>query len=204
MTTLFLLSLLVLCVPLTAFAQDDVGHWYLNPYFGGVTPDKPWQAKGSAALYGFDIGANFSPTWSAELDLNAAPLRDRVGSGHTGLYGGALDLLRVFNRGGVFAPYLSVGAGVTHAAFPSETELGSRTEFMWQPAFGTLIKVWESTDDSRSLTLRPEIKARLTHGWAHAPGNPVDVLYVLGLTYSFGPGKAAATAANASGSNNCG
>jgi len=195
MTPLVLVSLLVLCVPLTALAQAEVGHWYLNPYFGGVTPDKPWGGKGSTALYGLDIGTNFSPTWSAELDLNGALLSDRLGSGHTGLYGGALDLQRVFNRGGLFAPYLSIGAGATHAAPPSGTGLESRTEFMAQPGFGAFIKVWESPDGSRSFTLRPDIKARWTHGWAHAPGNPVDVLYVLGLSFSFGPGKPSATAA---------
>ncbi|MGO9038076.1 MAG: outer membrane beta-barrel protein [Steroidobacteraceae bacterium] len=194
MRPLVLVNLMILCLPHTALAQDEVGHWYLNPYFGGITPDKPWGGKGSTALYGFDIGTNFSPTWSAELDLNSARLSDRVGSGQTGLYGGAVDLLRVFNRGGVFAPYLSIGVGVTHAAPPSATGLESRTEFMTQPGFGAMIKVWESVDGSRSFALRPDIKARWTHGWAHAPGNPVDALYVLGLTFSFRPAKPAAIA----------
>lgn len=195
MRPLVLVSLPVLCVALTALAQDEVGQWYFNPYLGGITPDKPWGAKGSTALYGLDIGTNFSATWSAELDLNGARLSDRVGSGHSGLYGGALDLLRVFNRGGVVAPYLSIGAGVAHAAPPSGTGLESRTEFMAQPGFGAIIKAWESVDGSRSFALRPDIKARWTHGWAHAPGNPVDVLYVLGLTFAFGPARPPATSA---------
>jgi hypothetical protein len=46
--------------------------------------------------------------------------------------------------------------------------------------------VWESSDAADTLALRPDIKTRWTHGWAHAPGNPVDVLYALGLTFSFG------------------
>jgi hypothetical protein len=46
--------------------------------------------------------------------------------------------------------------------------------------------VWQSPHGAGSLALRPDIKARWTHGWAHAPGNPVDVLYTLGLTFSFG------------------
>jgi hypothetical protein len=66
---------------------------------------------------------------------------------------------------------------------------------MAQPGFGAIIKVWQSTDGSGSLALRPDIKVRWTHGWAHAPGNPVDVLYVLGLTFSFGPGSRAPAAA---------
>ena len=71
---------------------------------------------------------------------------------------------------------------------PSATGLETRTEFMAQPGLGVIIKVWESADGSGSCALRPDIKARWTHGWAHAPGNPVDALYVLGLTFSFGPG----------------
>ena len=191
MRRVFLVSLLVLCLPRTAPAQDEVGHWYLNSYFGGITPDKPWGGKGSTALYGLDIGADFSPAWSAELDLNGARLSDRSGSGHTGLYGGAMELLRVFNRGGGFAPYLSIGTGATHDAPPSGTGLESRTEFMAQPGFGAFIKMWESADGSGCVALRPDIKVRWTHGWAHAPGNPVDVLYVLGLTFSFATGRRA-------------
>ncbi len=186
MRRLSLVSRLALCVPLTAFAQDEGGYWYLSPYFGGITPDKPWGGRGSTALYGLDIGSSFSPVWSAELDLNGARLSDRLGSGHTGLYGGALDLLRVFNGSGDFAPYLSIGAGVTHLAPASDTGLESRTEFMAQPGLGAIIKVWGSTHGSGTWALRPDIKARSTHGWAHAPGNPVDVLYTLGLTFSFG------------------
>jgi hypothetical protein len=39
--------LAALCSPLTALADEgDVGRWYVNPYVGGITPDKPWGAKG--------------------------------------------------------------------------------------------------------------------------------------------------------------
>ena len=183
----FLVQLLFLCAPFTAHAQDEAGDWYFNPYLGGIAPDKPWGGKGGSALYGVDIGTILSPAWSAEVDLNGARLSDRFGSGHTGLYGGALDLLRVFNRGGGFAPYLSLGAGITHAAPPAGAGLQSRMEFMMQPGLGAIIKLWESADGSGTLALRPAVEARWTHGWAHAPGNPVDFLYALGLTFSFGP-----------------
>jgi len=49
-----------------------------------------------------------------------------------------------------------------------------------------LDKMRQSPHGAANLALRPDIKARWTHGWAHAPGNPVDVLYTLGLTFSFG------------------
>jgi len=183
----FLLSVWVACIPAEALAQAAVGRWYVNPYAGGITPDKPWGARGSGALYGLDIGTSLFETYSAEIDLNDAPLSDRFGPGHNSLYGGALELLRVFNRGARFAPYVSIGAGVTHSAPPSGTGLESRTEFMAQPGGGLMIGLWASGDGSSCLALRPDLKVRWTHGWAHAPGNPVDVLYGLGLTAAFGP-----------------
>jgi hypothetical protein len=181
-----LVSVLALCVALTARAQAQVSQWYLSPYVGSIMPDKPWRGRGSTILYGLDLGANVSPAWSAEVDVNGASLSDRFDEAHTVLSGGALQVLRIFNRDQRFAPYLSIGAGVTHSAPPSEAGVESRTEFMVQPGVGAIVKVWESADAADSLALRPDIKARWTHGWAHAPGNPVDVLFALGLTFSFG------------------
>jgi len=178
-----LVSLLI-CAPLVGRADDRAASWYLNPYAGGITPDKPWGSKGSAALYGLDVGLHLSPAWSAELDLNYAPLSDRFGSGPIELYAGALEVLRTFTFNRVLAPYVSLGTGVTHLAPPSAIALESRTEFMVQPGVGALVNLWESGDRSRAVSLRPDIKVRWTHGWAHAPGNPVDLLYVLGLTLS--------------------
>ena len=183
--SLFIVSLLTVCAPVTARGQDREESWYLNSYFGGITPDKPWGGKGSSALYGLDVGMYLSQAWSIELDLNDAPLSDRFGSGPIHLYGSALGLLRVFTVNRAFAPYVSIGMGATHLAPPAGIGLESRTEFMAQPGAGAFVNVWESRNHSRSVALRPDIKLRWTHGWAHAPGNPVDPLYVLGLTLAF-------------------
>jgi hypothetical protein len=185
-TVRLLVSVLAVGFVLAERAQAAPEQWYLNPYIGGIMPDKPWHGRGSAALFGLDAGANLSPAWSAEVDINGASLTDRDEQGRIGLYGGALTVLRVFNRAARFSPYLSLGAGVTHSAPSAEADLVSRTEFMVQPGVGAAIRVWQSADGADTLALRPDIKARWTHGWAHAPGNPVDVLYVLGLTFSFG------------------
>ena len=187
MRRLALPGVLVLCNPL-AVAADDAGHWYLNPGVGGITPDKPWGGSGSAILYELDVGKNLSAAWSGELAVNGAPLSDRSAAGDIGLYSGAINLLRVFHRNAAFAPYVLLGAGVTHVARPAGTRRENRTEFMLQPGLGAIGRFWESADGSRTLALRPDIKVRWTHGWAHAPGNPVDVLYVLGVTFSFGSG----------------
>jgi hypothetical protein len=164
--------------------EDAGGLWYTSLFLGGITPDKPWRASGSAVLYGFDIGMNISPRWGAELDVDGAPLNNRTGVGHTGLYGAALDVLRIWHLRASFTPYVALGGGVTHNTASPETGLESRTELMIQPGIGAFIRVWQSADGARSLALRPDIKVRWTHGWAHAPGNPVDPLYALALTFA--------------------
>jgi hypothetical protein len=184
---LLLTGLLMLGVPLPVSAQVS-GSWYVNPYLGGITPDKPWHATGAGAAYGLDIGTDLCAAWSAELDLSAAPLRDRTTSGDDALYGVALTALRVFRRDARLAPYVSLGSGLTHYAPVGGAGLEPRTEFTVQPGAGVIIRLWESADGSRNLALRPDVEVRWTHGWAHAPGNPVDPLYALGFTYSFGPG----------------
>jgi OmpA-OmpF porin, OOP family len=182
----FCCLLLVLLAPLTAFAQGEPDHWYVSPYAGAVTPDAEWGSTGTKALYGLDIGKNFGRYFSAELDLNGANLDYRYGPGHVGLYGAALDGLFVFNRGAVFSPYSVFGLGATHATPPSGQGLENRTDFMAQGGVGAFIRLYENPAGTFSFSLRPDVKAR----WTDAPGNPVDVLYELGFTFSFGPGKA--------------
>jgi OmpA-OmpF porin, OOP family len=180
------LSLLVLLAPLVAFAQGEPDHWYVSPYVGAIAPDAEWGSTGSKVLYGLDIGRNFGRYWAAELDLNGSSLDYRYGPGHVGLYGAALDGLFVFNRGHVFAPYLVLGVGATRASPPSGQGLSNRTDFMTQAGVGAFIRLYENPAGTFSFSLRPDVKAR----WTDAPGNPVDALYELGFTFSFGPGKA--------------
>jgi hypothetical protein len=184
-----LLSALLLGAPFAAHAQNLPADYALTPYLGGISPDKPWQARGAAALYGFALGVGLSPGWLLEFDLNQALLSDRGDPGHSSLYGGALNVSWLFNRSGRIAPLLSFGAGFTRYVPPSGTALQERTEFMAQPGLGALLTLWRSPDGRRSIALRPQLTLRWTHGWAHAPGNPVDPLYVIGLTYQQAPAR---------------
>ena len=65
---------------------------------------------------------------------------------------------------------------------------------------GAIVKLWESAEGTSTLALRPDVKVRWTHGWANAPGNPVDILYAVGLTLSLGARRASAARAPASSS----
>ena len=112
-------------------------------------------------------------------------LRDRADSGRSNLYAIALAALRVFNRGDLARAVPVARVGATCFAPAAHSALASRTEFMWQAGGGALLRLWAPAHGVSFLALRPEIRVRWTHGWAHAPGNPVDPLCGLGLTLSF-------------------
>jgi hypothetical protein len=183
----FILTALLLGAPVAVQAQSAPATFDLNPYIGGISPDKPWRARGSAPLYGFDLGIGLIPSWRLEFDLNQATLSDRSDPGHSSLYGGALSVSYLLNPAGRLAPFVAFGAGLTRYVPPSGIGVQERSEFMAQPGIGALLRLWRSADARRSLALRPQVSLRWTHGWAHAPGNPVDPLYVIGLTYTQTP-----------------
>ena len=180
----FLFGLLIASIPLLTYGGDEVGHWYLDPYVGGMTPDSLWRTKEGVNLdYGLAIGKNLSEAWSLELNLNGARPDFKVGPGHLGMYAGSLDLLRVWNRSGLFAPYVELGAGALQLDPSAGT---SRTVFMAQVGLGAFIKLWENADASRSLMLRPDLVARDDR--FGQSDSKVDHLYTLGLVFTFGPG----------------
>jgi OmpA-OmpF porin, OOP family len=181
----FLVGLLIVCVPLLAYGGDEVGHWYLDPNVGGITPDAEWGLKEGANLdYGLAIGKNLSEDWSFELNLNGARPDYKHISGTLGMYDASLDVLRVWNRGGTFAPYLSVGLGsitlVPSGSTPNHTFMAT------QAGIGAFIKLWENADASRSLSLRPDAEFRGDR--FTQSDSKSDYLYTLGLVFTFGPG----------------
>src|SRR5690348_16639182 len=95
-------------------AESDVGGWYLTPFGGDLRTDKDRPTDGrDYALGGLAFGKHFSQAWSAEIMLNGTKLQGDPATfapDHT-LWGGSLDLLRVFNRPGRFSPYIGIGAG---------------------------------------------------------------------------------------------
>src|SRR5579862_4908967 len=168
-------GLLMCCAPLASFAGDEVGHWYLDPYVGGMTPDADWQTRrGTQFDYGFAIGNNLSQDWSAELNVNGARPGNLYGSGHLGLYSASLDALRVWNRSGRFAPYLEGGLGALEVS-PSCSLCSNHTFFESEAGLGAFIKLWENGDASRSLMLRPDLKVRFDRPFQQASN--FDYLY---------------------------
>ncbi|MBS0366818.1 MAG: OmpA family protein [Proteobacteria bacterium] len=193
-STRTVLLALAFAAPVAASAGDEVGHWYLNPYVGGISADSIYTTKGSDLLYGIGFGRHLSENWSLEANLNTARLKDKYDGDHFRLSGLTFDLLRVFRRDSVFAPYISAGVGAVRyepgalSVFDGSPAIGNgnQTGLAAEAGLGAFVKLWENGNASRSLSLRPDVKAR----WDNIDARrvPLDLLYTLGLTFSFGPG----------------
>lgn len=146
---------LVGLMPLAVRAGDDVGQVYFNPQVGGIIPDSKRGLEDSF-LWGVGLGYNLTPNWSVEGNFNDSHLSYKNGPGHQNPYAFSLDVLRVFNRAGTFAPFITGGLG----ALEHFNATRDSNDFLAQLGVGALIKLWESQDGSASFALRPEIKAR--------------------------------------------
>lgn len=174
---------LVIAAPGMAAAADDVGHWYLTPQIGGISVDNDRPLQDKDWLYGLAVGKVVNQGLNAEFNLNGAQIGGGPGRTDLSLYGGTIDLLGVFNRGGVVQPFLSGGIGVAQNDRPKSIG-GDATDFAAQAGVGMFIKAWESSDGSSTFSLRPELKARWDD--AGAEGHLRDYLGLLGFQFSFG------------------
>ena len=66
--------------------------------------------------------------------------------------------MRVFNRSGVFAPYIAAGAGVLHCNTPFDPP--NRNDLFPEAGVGAFIKLWENSNASSSFSLKPDIRVR--------------------------------------------
>jgi len=173
-----------LAIPVLASA-DEVGHWYVNPNFGGVSVDNDRPVQDKDWLYGFGVGRHITRGLSTELNVTGAQVGGGPGRSDLSLWGTSLDLLGVMNRDARVSPYVSVGLG----ALSNEPSPGrNTTDFLSQAGVGMFIKLWESTDGSRSFSLRPDLKARWDD--AGAEGKLRDYVGTLGFQFAFGAPKA--------------
>src|SRR3569833_1821773 len=127
-----------LVIPALASA-DEVGLWYVNPIFGGVSVDNDRPVQDKDWLYGIGIGKHVNRGLSIELNQTGAQVGGGPGRSDLSLWGTSLDFLGVMNRGGTVSPYVSVGAGV----LSDEPSPGrNSTDFMSQAGVGMFILLW--------------------------------------------------------------
>ncbi|MEJ1960519.1 MAG: OmpA family protein [Gammaproteobacteria bacterium] len=164
------------------FASDsDVGGIYITPMVGYLRADSDRPNNRDNVLGGFALGKHFSEAWSAEVLLNGTKLNGNgPATGNLSMYAGSLDVLRVFNRAGSFAPYIGVGAG----AIENDLSPGvAGTDAMAQASLGAFWTVWEGSNGN-SFALRPDLKARWDD--AHSAGRLLDYIGQLGFQYTWG------------------
>ncbi len=183
------LGALVSSLGAPAYASDDVGHWYINPQGGYAVTDDD-RAQRNSAFYGLGIGKHLSEEWSLELNGAVSQHKGFGAAPRVDLSAITVDALRVFNRDGVFAPFITGGVG----AIQDDLQPGrNTTNLALQAGFGSIIRLWENSNGSRSFALRPEVKAR----WdgAKDSGRYLDYLGMLGFQFSFGAPRAVPAAA---------
>jgi OOP family OmpA-OmpF porin len=176
------LALLCLLAAPAIAAADDGTEWYVTPQVGSISPDTHRDLKDNDWDYGVALGKELGPFINLEVNLNGARIGDGLGRGHLDTYESSLDVLGVMNRGGVIAPYLSIGAGaVRNKLIPDDV---TRTDFAAEAGVGMFIKLWQNSSGTSQLSLRPDIKARFDN-----PGHYqhlVDYIGTIGLQFGFG------------------
>src|ERR1700761_1372220 len=150
--------------------------WYITPEVGGIDPDHQRDLRHNDWLYGLAMGRELGPYINAELSFNGARINDGRGQSHLDTYGYGIDVLGILNRQGMFAPYVTVGAGAeTNNLIPGNPSTNA-TKLMTEAGVGMFINLWRSADDTMAFSLRPEIKAR----WDD-PGKGDHIIDYIGL-----------------------
>jgi OOP family OmpA-OmpF porin len=174
------LLLCALAVPAVAAAAPG-DEWYVTPEVGGISPNHERFLRNHDWDYGLVFGRELGPILNLELNLNGARINDGRGFGHLNLYGVSVDALGVFNRPGLFSPYVIGGlGGLRDSPHPGSSD----THFLAEAGLGTFINLWRSPSGTSGFSLRPQVTAR----WDD-PGKGdhlVDYLALLGFQYSFG------------------
>src|SRR5579872_1104762 len=153
--------LLFCAMSLPALACAAPGdEWYINPQIGGISPDHQRDLQKHDWLYGIGFGRELGQYLNLELNFNGARINDGRAFRHLDTYGTSLDLLGVYNRTGLLAPYLSVGAGTETNNFVPGFTGRNRTDFMTEAGAGMFINLWRSSSGTSGFALRPDIKAR--------------------------------------------
>jgi len=167
-------------------AESDVGGMYITPMFGVLHADKDRPTEGDDyALGSLALGKHLSEAWSAEVLLTGTKLQGEPTAlvPDLSVWGGSLDLLRVFNRAGRFSPYLGVGAGMIN----NDVRPGAAgNDAMYQASLGAFWTLWEGSNGN-SFALRPDFKARWDD--AHSAGRLTDYIGQLGFQYTWGGTK---------------
>ena len=181
----FLGTVSVACLALlgvrAADAAEHEGAWYISPGVHGVWTD---DARSVDDDYGLNlaIGKAVSEHWNLELDGWRSE-HDGAGGDDLTMNSAGLNALLVFYRDSRFSPYLLLGAGWHEDNY--EISPNSSDTYA-DVGVGLIIDLNRSSDCSRGLALRADLRGR--HDFADlAPDDRfVDYMAGLGLHFYWG------------------
>lgn len=178
---MFLVFLTMLLVVTRGYAQIKAGSFSVTPFIGGYLFEGNENLK-NAPVFGLRGGYNFTKNWGVEGFFNYIPTENNAIAGNPDvkLYGYGIEGLYHFLPEGRLVPFLAVGAGGIHYSNPAGTEDKNKLAV----DYGAGLKFF-LTD---SLALRADVRHVLPLNDRYN-----DLLYTLGIAFSFGGAKKALT-----------
>jgi len=159
-----------------AQANDHQGDWYIDGMGSGAIMDSGRNLDdGFAGLTG-RFGKKLNDSWNVELSAQALDIDGDSAKGGTDFdqFSGAVNALWVFNRGGVFQPYLLGGLGMADSKFSGRSS--DKSPF-FDVGAGAIVPLADG-----KYRLRGEVVRRDED----TDGSPVDYILNIGLGVPFG------------------
>jgi OOP family OmpA-OmpF porin len=180
-------ALVVNTMPVVAQDAQPRSGFHLAPIVHGVLTDRD-RAVDDAAAFTLAAGFPVHAKWDVELNLFRGHF-DRDGGGRLDLDAAGFNVLHVFRRDAMHAPFALLGVGAQRAESSSND---SSTDGYADAGLGLLTTFRRSEETGAALSLRWEARARydLAGGAEH-----LDYFFGVGLQYAFGSARARSAAA---------
>ena len=162
-------------------AADEVGKFYINPFYGYTWLD---ESRGVDDGDHFGSGFGFHLTEHLSVEINGLMGEFEGGGGRElDQQAFSLDYLGVFARSSAVSPYLTFGGGYIENKY--STDIDEYGPFA-QAGAGLLIDLGENRSRTFVFQLRPEVKYRFD--WADGPvqDDHGDLIINLGFAFNFG------------------
>ncbi len=176
------LGALLLFGQVGAHAAEAVGQPYVKGLatYIGADSDRNVDDNVAGGVIGF--GYALSEHFNAEIDFQRLNLDGDSGFPDQDQSAINLNLMNIYNRSGLFSPYILGGIGIVNTDINND----DHDDFQAQLGVGTLTRVW-----GERVSLRTEVLGR----WQNASDNMTDVLVNAGFSIALGSKAAPAAVA---------
>lgn len=167
--------MLALAVP-GVQAAEDVGRVYVKALGTYIDADSDRLVDNEVVGGTLGFGYSLSDHWNIEFDLQKLNLDgDPSGNPDQDQTAVNLNLMNIYNRSGLFAPYLLAGAGIVNTDIDDGSQ--SNDDLQLQGGAGVLTRLWGDR-----VSLRTEVLYR----WQDASSSLSDVLVNAGFSVALG------------------